>query len=216
MKEKNKIQDWRIEAKFLSKELCDILENHFDLSKANNRCTYGDINGFPMGKAWDLYGDSFCESIGIHKTPVANKWVNGKLNLAYGLMREYEKGAELRWHRDRWQCEYSCTVQISDKPWPIHMSETYIGGVWGADASIILQRGDAVFYKGCEIYHCRTALEHETSRHLFLHYVDKDSALDNYDSRPNHGISKLQMLPRLKAVRGGKRVAGFTTKGEKV
>ena len=166
MKERNKIQDWTIEAKFLSQELCDILENHFDLSKANNRCTYGDINGFPMGKAWDLYGDSFCESV----------------------------GAELRWHRDRWQCEYSCTVQISDKPWPIHMSEKYIGGVWGADASIILQRGDAVFYKGCEIYHCRTALEHETSRHLFLHYVDKDSALDNYDSRPNYGISKLQML----------------------
>jgi len=203
--DRTEIQDWTIEANFLSQETCDILENHFNLAKENNRCTYEDVNEvYEDGKAYNLYGDSFCESIGLYKTPVANQWAKGKsLSLAYGLMREYEKGAQLKWHRDRWQCEYSCTVQISNKPWPIHFSETYIGGIWGADASVILQRGDAVFYKGCEIYHCRAPLEHKTSRHLFLHYVEKDSALDNKDFRPNYGLAKLE-LPKLKSVRGGK------------
>ena len=206
--DKNKIPNYQIEANFLSQETCDILEQHFDFSKVNNRCTYGDVNNFPTGKCYDLYGDSFCEAIGVYKNPVANRWVQGDLSLSYGLMREYEKGAVLKWHRDRWQCEYSCTVQLSKNTWPIHFSETYIGGVWGADASVILQRGDAVFYKGCEVYHSRAALPHKTSRHLFLHYVEHNGPLDNKDRRTRYGdtIKELR-IPKLKSVRGGKAVA---------
>ena len=177
---------------FLEQETCDILEKHFDLQKELGRCTYGDINKIPQGKSFDLYGDSFCEAIGVHKTAYINKLLELNLSLTYGLMREYERGAVLKWHRDRWQCEYSVTIQISKGAWPIHFADPYIGGRWEPSSSVILQRGDAVFYKGYETFHGRDALKHETSRHLFLHYVEKNSPLDNKDSRPNYGMLPVQ------------------------
>ena len=184
---------------FLEQETCDLLETHFQLQKELGRCSYGDINGSPQGKCFDLYGDSFCEAIGVYKTSEANKYMNADLSLTYGLMREYEKGAALKWHRDRWQCEYSCTIQISKEVWPIHFADPYIGGRWEPSSSIILQRGDAVFYKGYETFHGRDALKHETSRHLFLHYVGKGSALDRKDNRPHYGM--LQVQNKLRSVK---------------
>ena len=185
---------------FLEQETCDILEKHFELQKGLGRCSYGNVNKVPQGKSFDLYGDSFCEAIGIHKTQEMEDTLGRKLSLTYGLMREYEKGAALRWHRDRWECEYSVTVQLSKGAWPMHFTENYIGGLWEAQTSVILQRGDAVFYKGCEIYHSRNVNPHKTSRHLFLHYVEKNSALDNRDGRPDYG-----MLPVRNKLRSVKR-----------
>jgi hypothetical protein len=188
---------------FLEQETCDILEEHLRLQKEAGRCRYANVNGLPQGKSFDLYGDSFCEAIGIYKTPVINKYTGKTLSLTYGLMREYEKGASLRWHRDRWQCEYSITVQVSKGVWPMHFTENYIGGLWEAQTSVILQRGDAIFYKGCEIYHSRNVLPHKTSRHLFLHYVEKNSALDNKDNRIGYGTLEKQEI--LKDVSNRKR-----------
>ncbi len=192
---------WEIHQGFLEKETCDLLEQHFEFQKENGRCHYGDINGVRQGKSFDLYGDSFCEAIGVYKAPIISKQMGIDLSLTYGIMREYQRGAVLKYHRDRWQCEYSATIQISEGVWPIHLAEPYIGGKWEPSASVILQRGDALFYKGYETFHGRDALKHETSRHLFLHYVEKNSPLDMKDNRPGYGMLNTQdKQTRLRAV----------------
>ena len=72
---------------FLEQETCDILEKHFDLQKELGRCTYGDVNKIPQGKSFDLYGDSFCEAIGVHKTAYINKGNKWDLNALYRRLK---------------------------------------------------------------------------------------------------------------------------------
>ena len=199
--ETNEVSNWEIHHGFLNEETCDILEEHFNIQKQQGNCRYGNVNGYPQGNCYDLYGDSFCEAIGVYKTEQVSRYAQTDVSLTYGLLREYEKGAGLTWHRDRWQCKYSVTIQLTAGAWPLDFAETYIGGLWVPDSSVILQRGDALFYKGCEIYHSRQPLKIDRSRHLLLHYVEKGSALDKKDNRPQYG-----RLHQLKAVKGVQRV----------
>ena len=66
-----------------------------------------------------------------------------------------------------------------------------IGGQWKKDSSIILQQGDAILYRGCEVYHSRDRLKYHRSRHLLLHYVERGSAIDNKDGRTEYGINNI-------------------------
>ena len=78
-----------------------------------------------------------------------------------------------------------------------------IGGQWRKDASIILQQGDAILYRGCEVFHSRDKLRHHRSRHLFLHYVERGSSMDNKDGRPEYGNNN--RIRGLKIVGNSKR-----------
>jgi len=163
-----------------------------NLAISNKLMSYSAVNHVVNnGMCHDLYGDGFCEAIGLTKIPELEHYMGGKPSLTYALLRQYQNKASLIWHRDRWQCEYSASIQLSKTAWPMHFARNAtIGGEWKKDASIILQQGDAILYKGCEVYHSRDKLKHHRSRHLFLHYVEKGSALDNKDSRPEYGINK--------------------------
>ena len=99
---------WEIHQGFLEKETCDLLEQHFEFQKENGRCHYGEINGVRQGKSFDLYGDSFCEAIGVYKAPIISKQMGIDLSLTYGIMREYQRGAVLKYHRDRWHQAARC------------------------------------------------------------------------------------------------------------
>ncbi len=189
--DKSKISEWTIVQGFLTRELCEILESYTDLAINNNLMNYHTVNHvLGNGMCHDLYGDGFCEAIGLAKLPELERFMGGKPSLTYGLLRQYQNKASLTWHRDRWQCEFSASVQVSKTPWAIHFARNAtIGGQWKKDASVILQQGDAVLYKGCEIYHSRDKLKYHRSRHLFLHYVEKGDALDTKDGRPEYGIN---------------------------
>jgi len=192
------IEEWCIVQGFLTRELCEILEAYTDLAISNKAMSYHTVNHYTgNGMCHDLYGDAFCESIGVSKIPELEKYTGGDISLTYGLLRQYQNKASLSWHRDRWECEYSASVQVSKTAWPIHFArDGAIGGQWKKNASVILQQGDAVLYRGCEIYHSRDKLKHHRSRHLFLHYVEKGSAADNKDGRPNYGINNMKLKTR--------------------
>jgi len=162
-----------------------------DLAISNKLTYYGQVNRVPQGMCHDLYGDAFCEAIGLAKLPELERYMHAAPSLTYGILRQYQNKASLGWHRDRWHCEFSVTVQLDKVPWAMHFAMNgAIGGQWRKDASILLQQGDAILYRGCEVYHSRDKLRQHRSRHLFLHYVEKGSALDNKDSRPEYGINK--------------------------
>lgn len=108
------------------------------------------------------------------------------LNLVptFAYTRHYPKNETLKIHTDRPSCEYSVTitVQYIDKkgPWPI-----FFGDVEDP-LEFIIDPGDGVFYKGCEISHWRDPNPNPWQIQIFYHFVDidgkyKDHAYDRRD-----------------------------------
>lgn len=116
-----------------------------------------------------------------------------KLFPTYSYARFYNtQDEELKLHRDRPACEISATLTLDFEGdvWPIYMGAN-------EDKSnateVKMEIGDAVMYKGCDIYHWREAYkEGKWQAQVFLHYVDQNGphAEWKYDKRESLGISK--------------------------
>jgi hypothetical protein len=116
-----------------------------------------------------------------------------KLFPTYSYARFYNtQGEELKNHRDRPACEISATLTLDFEGdvWPIYMGNN-------EDKSnateIKMEIGDAVMYRGCDIYHWREAYkEGKWQAQVFLHYVDQNGphAEWKYDKRESLGMSK--------------------------
>ena len=141
---------------FLLKEYCKNKhinnQNNFDLIQNNCGDTY-------------YYKDPLMQVILKSKKQIIEKQIGFELNETYTFWRCYTYGAELVKHTDRPSCEISATVFIdSDKlDWPIFMD----------GKSFLLNKGDAVIYKGCDIEHWRKPFHGDYHLQVFLHYVDK-------------------------------------------
>jgi hypothetical protein len=118
-------------------------------------------------------------------TPYVEKRVGKKLYPTYAYARWYAPGDELKIHRDRPSCEISATITLGfeGNQWPIYM---------GYDQNkqncrkIDMQVGDAVIYKGCEMFHWREKYtEGQWQAQVFIHYVDANGPFKEfkYDKR---------------------------------
>ena len=125
--------------------------------------------------------DSLLEQL----TPSIEKATGKKLYPTYAYARWYAPGDELKIHRDRPSCEVSATINLGFKgdQWPIYMG-------YDEDKKnckkIDMQVGDAVVYKGEELYHWREKYtEGEWQAQVFVHYVDAEgpNAEWKYDKR---------------------------------
>lgn len=129
-----------------------------------------------------------------------------KLLPTYAYARWYEPGEILKIHNDRPSCEISATVTLGfeGNVWPIYMGkpsseETDCNRV---DASgnklyvkdvgkVEMQVGDAVLYRGCDMYHWRDEYtQGKWQAQVFLHYVDANGPFKDwiYDKRPGLNI----------------------------
>jgi len=118
-----------------------------------------------------------------------------KLFPTYSYARLYNsQDEELKVHRDRPACEISATLTLDFEGdvWPIYMGNN-------EDKSnateIKMEAGDAVMYRGCDIYHWREAYkEGKWQAQVFLHYVDQNGphAEWKYDKRESLGLSKTE------------------------
>lgn len=111
-----------------------------------------------------------------------------KLLPTYAYARWYSPGETLKIHRDRPACEISATLTLGFEGgvWPIFMGtpseeETecartdHAGNVVYAKdvGNISMDAGDAVVYRGCDMYHWRDEYsEGKWQAQVFLHYVD--------------------------------------------
>jgi hypothetical protein len=97
---------------------------------------------------------------------------------SYAYLASYLRGAELKKHTDREQCEFSVTLCLDfspepalETPWPIRL-DTPTGTV-----TVYQALGDGLAYRGTRLPHYRSVLgEGQTSTSIFFHYVVADFA----------------------------------------
>ena len=133
------------------------------------------------------YADPLMEVMLVNSKGAVEDIVGCDLLPTYSYSRVYVEGDELERHVDRPSCEYSVTVNVAcdGEPWPIWMQ---YGDV--EPTKVILNPGDAVVYKGCDVHHWRNKMIHtRVNAQFMLHYVDKNGPFAEYhwDKRPGAG-----------------------------
>lgn len=135
------------------------------------------------------YADPLIEVLLKSCLPTVEKETGLMLEPTYSFSRVYQGGEELKPHTDRPSCEVSVTVNIActmNEPWPIWMQYKD-----NDPTKCMLNPGDAVIYKGCEVMHWRRPLEQGAVNPQFmLHYVVKDgpNAAYKFDKRAALGL----------------------------
>lgn len=139
--------------------------------------------------SYSRYGDPLIETVMHNATEHMEELTGKKLYPTYSYTRVYVKGDVLKPHVDRFACEYSATIHVATKgeSWPIWMK---VNG--GEPMHFVLEPGDAVVYKGCEVVHWREVADKtEVNAQITLHYVDQNGPYVDYkfDKRPGIGMS---------------------------
>lgn len=118
-------------------------------------------------------------------TPTVSELTGADLLPSFDYFRIYSRGDVCRVHSDRMSCEHSVslTLAYSDgKPWDLQMGSRPVTGTEGISddfggepyASIAMQPGDAVLYRGTQRRHGRIQPNPNAwSAHLFLFWVER-------------------------------------------
>jgi hypothetical protein len=145
----------------------------------------------PLSQA--VHGAIAFDKLLEHCLPYFEQVSGLKLYPTYSYARLYnQQGEELKNHRDRPSCEISATITLGFEGdvWSIYMGdhEDKTNGT-----KIDMNIGDAVIYRGCDIWHWREPyFEGQWQAQVFLHYVDQNGphAEWKYDKRKSLGLSK--------------------------
>jgi hypothetical protein len=134
------------------------------------------------------YADPAMETVLLHLHKTMEENTGLALFPTYSYYRVYRNGDELAPHTDRPSCEISCTLCFNysyddeNFKWPIFMD----------GSEVILEPGDMVIYRGCDLKHWRNKFDpKELAWHIqgFFHYVDQNGPYSEfkYDRRPHVG-----------------------------
>lgn len=124
------------------------------------------------------YADPLIEVLLKKLLPVVEEKTELQLEPTYSFSRVYQEGEELIPHVDRPSCEISVTINVActGEIWPIWMQYENKDPV-----KCMLEPGDAVIYKGCEVTHWRRKLpEGQINVQFMLHYVNKNGPNAEY------------------------------------
>lgn len=148
--------------------------------------------------AHSKYADPAMETMLIHIQDIMEKNTGLSLYPTYSYYRVYRNGDDLKVHTDRPSCEISCTLcfnySYDDKTfqWPIFMD----------GKAVVLNPGDLVIYRGCELSHWRDKLicnDDVWQVQGFFHYVDANGPYPDhrFDKRPTLGINNKKKKTKL-------------------
>jgi hypothetical protein len=124
---------------------------------------------------WSGHNQHFVTLIHAGLNRVMSRVTGCPTKPSYSYFASYMPGAVLSRHRDRAQCKYSVSLQLDAEPdgrepWPLHLED-----LRGELATGLLEPGDGLCYRGCDLAHWRDELAAgQTSTSAFLHYVDSD------------------------------------------
>jgi len=176
---------------FLHKDSCKELANELK-RLVNEKKTVKDEQ-CPKSEA--IHGTVTFDKLLEDLTPHFEQASGLKLFPTYSYARLYNsQDEELKVHRDRPACEISAslTLDFEGDVWPIFMGNNEDKS---EATEVKMEIGDAVMYRGCDIYHWREAYkEGKWQAQVFLHYVDQDGphAEWKYDKRESLGLSKTE------------------------
>jgi predicted 2-oxoglutarate/Fe(II)-dependent dioxygenase YbiX len=174
---------------FLHKDSCKELANELK-RLVNEKKTIKDEQ-CPKSEA--IHGTVTFDKLLEDLTPHFEQASGLKLFPTYSYARLYNsQDEELKVHRDRPACEISAslTLDFEGDVWPIFMG---VNEDKSNATEVKMEIGDAVMYRGCDIYHWREAYkEGKWQAQVFLHYVDQNGphAEWKYDKRETLGLSK--------------------------
>ena len=115
-----------------------------------------------------FYADKKMQELQLKLLPEIEKHTGIELFKTYTYARVYKQGDILRIHRDRPACEISITLDLGGDPWDIWVLDRDENPV-----KVKLNPGDALIYRGMEIWHWRGKFDGDKHAQVFMHYVDK-------------------------------------------
>jgi hypothetical protein len=158
------------------------------------------------------YADPLMETLMDLSTPVVEQNVGKKLFPTYSYFRIYDKGSDLKIHKDRASCEYTVAVCLGadprDRPYEIFVGEEdessdykYYDSEenynrYKIDYKFPMVVNNALIFKGMEKIHWREICNHDHFITVFLHYVDQEGPYKEYkfDKRSDLGEKKIVAL----------------------
>ena len=142
--------------------------------------TKGGDPQVPLSSASHSSSSDIYNHVIYYLLPIMEKETELKLKPIYAYNRIYLGGSELKKHTDRAACEISASITLkyfykdTNFKWPLCMGDT----------PIVINTGDGVIYKGCEIEHWRPIFNQPKEywhHQLFIHYVDLNGPYKNYE-----------------------------------
>jgi hypothetical protein len=198
--------------KAISKELANFCYNYFIIKRKvydtlyqskyvnESNLDWGTWFDPQVPNTYSCYSDIVMETLLLKLKPLMEKKIKINLIENYSYARVYKKGDELHRHKDRFSCEISTTLNLGGNIWPIfidlnpkngvHQNDKYVPGK-SKGKKIILNPGDMLVYRGCELEHWRNKFDGNNCAQVFLHYNDasiKDAEKNKFDTRPHLGL----------------------------
>lgn len=171
---------------FIDESLVDLIRDYFQNKIFRGEWTEG-IEGGMNSSRYFYYADPLIEVMLLKSKEAVEDIVGKKLIPTYSYSRIYQPGESLLKHVDRSSCEITVTANIVTVG---KFSPIYTQYGQNNPQKHILDSGDAVVYKGCDVTHWRDTLEEgQMNVQIMLHYVDKNGPHINFakDGRPNYG-----------------------------
>tara|TARA_R100000908_G_scaffold64338_1_gene47879 strand:+ start:2009 stop:2617 length:609 start_codon:yes stop_codon:yes gene_type:complete len=159
-----------------------------------------------------VYSDTFMETLMEASTPVVEQNVGKKLFPTYSYFRIYDKGSDLKIHKDRPSCEYTVALCLgahpADVPYEIFVGEEsdtsdykYYSNEgeynrYKIDYKFPMVPNNALIFKGMDKIHWREYCKHDHFMTVFLHYVDQEGEYKEwkFDKRKSLGEKKIGAL----------------------
>jgi|TARA_E500000318_G_scaffold3941_1_gene4219 hypothetical protein len=154
------------------------------------------------------HGDYLMETLMDMSTPIIEQNVGKKLWPTYSFFRIYDKGSDLKIHKDRASCEYTVALCLgahpTDQPYEIFVGEEdetsdykYYNDQeeykrYKIEHKFPMLPNNAVIFKGMDKIHWREICSHDHFITVFLHYVDQDGPYkeNKFDKREMLGAKK--------------------------
>ena len=151
--------------------------------------TWGVWTDEQVPNTYSHYADLVMETLLERVLPKMMQVTELTLVPTYSYARIYKWGDILHRHKDRPSCETSCTMNLGGDLWPIFLEPS--GELGKEGTKILLNPGDMLIYRGCDVEHWREPFEGNDCCQVFLHYNDVNGQFaeqNKYDGRPFLGL----------------------------
>jgi len=195
------IDNYKVVKEAISKELAQFVYEYFLMKRQVARKFFDDRYISQLNFDWGVWNDEQVPETYSHYSDIAMETLLKKLKPlmedetglklyeTYSYARIYKKGDVLKRHKDRYSCEISTTMNLGGDLWPIFIEPS--GEENQEGEKVILEPGDMLIYRGCDLEHWREPFTGENCAQVFLHYNDAsdEKAEENkFDGRPFLGL----------------------------